>query len=119
MMAAPFPGFDMAYGDNLWYWKHARVGWEIGFGLLPITIKDSSLMAATVNQTAYVYVGRQLWPSPPRLIRADPSGRSHIPSTYSSRTARPPAGTVTGTRQLDVMLYTVRLGPVVLLGFDG
>jgi hypothetical protein len=26
-----FPGFDMAYGDNLWYWKHARVGWELGF----------------------------------------------------------------------------------------
>ena len=23
-----FPGFDMAYGDNLWYWRHARVGWE-------------------------------------------------------------------------------------------
>ncbi len=33
-----FPGFDMAYGDNLWYWKHARVGWELGFGLLPIKI---------------------------------------------------------------------------------
>src|SRR5271154_337395 len=43
---APFPGFDMAYGDNLWYWKHARVGWELGFGLLPISIKNTSPMSA-------------------------------------------------------------------------
>ena len=31
----------MAYGDNLWYWKHARVGWELGFDLLPISITDN------------------------------------------------------------------------------
>ena len=38
----PLPGFEMAYGGNLWYWKHARVGWELGFGLLPINITDKS-----------------------------------------------------------------------------
>ncbi len=45
----------MAYGDNLWYWKHARVGWELGFSLLPVTIKDSNPMSVSVNQTTYTY----------------------------------------------------------------
>ena len=51
----PFPGFDMAYGDNLWYWKHARVGWELGFGLLPINITDNSTLPASVNQLTYTF----------------------------------------------------------------
>ncbi len=50
-----FPGFDMAYGDNLWYWKHARVGWELGFGLLPIDITDNQSAPATVNQSTYTF----------------------------------------------------------------
>ena len=50
-----FPGFDMAYGDNLWYWKHARVGWELGFGLLPINITDNSTLPASVNQLTYTF----------------------------------------------------------------
>lgn len=109
----PFPGFDMAYGDNIWYWKHARVGWELGFGLLPITIKDSSSLGATVNQSAYVYVvgNSSLIQAP---YQGDPSGTGPIiPSKYSSvnTPVPPPAGIVTGTRQLDEMLYTLRLGP--------
>ncbi len=50
-----FPGFDMAYGDNLWYWKHARVGWELGFGLLPINISENSSTPATVTQTTFTF----------------------------------------------------------------
>src|SRR5208283_2549860 len=33
-----FVGFDMAYGGNLWDWGSARIGWDLGFGLLPISI---------------------------------------------------------------------------------
>ena len=44
-----FPGFDMAYGDNLWYWKHARVGWELGFGLLPISISENQSLSVSVR----------------------------------------------------------------------
>ena len=33
-----FLGFDMAYGGNLWNWGRARIGWDLGFGLLPISI---------------------------------------------------------------------------------
>ncbi len=108
----PFPGFDIAYGDNIWYWKHARVGWELGFGLLPVTIKDDSTMTATVNQTASTFstAGITLFPSAP--YQAGPSGNSVLIPLAPSSTAQSSAnGSVTGSRQLDEMLYTLRLGP--------
>jgi len=108
----PSPGFDMAYGDNLWYWKHARVGWELGFGLLPITIKDDSSFSATVNQSAYVYnTGNSDLISAP--YQGDPSGTGPIiPSKYNSVTTQTLQNqVVTGTRQLDEVLYTLRFGP--------
>ena len=72
----PSPGFEMAYGDNLWYWKHARVGWELGFGLLPLNFKDNYSQAANVNQTDYNYstAGISLFPDAPYL--GGPSGNS-------------------------------------------
>ncbi len=107
-----FPGFDMAYGDNLWYWKHARVGWELGFGLLPISITDSHPMAASVNQQTYTFDAHGfVLPGAP--YRGGSSGQGPIisstPSSVTSQTFS--TGTVTGTRTLDVMLYTLRLGP--------
>jgi hypothetical protein len=108
----PFPGFDMAYGDNLWYWKHARVGWELGFDLLPISITDNHPISATVNQSTYTFnVGNVTIPGAPYY--GNPSGSSAmIPNTPPTVTSQPfYSQTVTGTRSLDVMLYAVRLGP--------
>ena len=106
-----FAGFDMAYGDNLWYWKHARVGWEVGFGLLPISITDSKPMSATVSQTAYTFnTGGIVVPGAP--YQGGPSGQGPIiPNSPASTTSQLSAGTVTGSHTLDVMLYTLRLGP--------
>jgi len=114
-----FPGFDMAYGDNIWYWKHARVGWELGFGLLPITIKDNSSMAASVNSSVYTFdtSNSDNDPIPAAPYQGSFNGRQDGDRTISSSpsglpTQSPPInGFVTGTRQLDVMLYTFRLGP--------
>ena len=109
-----FPGLDMAYGGNLWYWKHARVGWEVGFGLLPINITDRSSYGINVNQTAYTYdVGSIVIPSGPYsggssgvgpIIPTHPNPASGTPQSSSG-------GTLGGSRTLDVMLYTLRLGP--------
>jgi len=109
----PFPGFEMAYGDNLWYWKHARVGWELGFGLLPISITDNHPMSATVNQTTYTFdTGGITVPGAPYQGGPGGQGEPVIPSTPSSVSSQIlSAGTITGTRTLDVMLYTLRLGP--------
>ena len=108
----PFVGFEMAYGGNLWYWQHIRLGWELGFGLLPISITDHQSFTATVNQSVYSFsTGGIVVPNAPYqggssgvgpLIPANPP----IPSTQTF-----PDGIVTGKRTLDVLLYTVRLGP--------
>jgi hypothetical protein len=109
----PSPGFDMAYGDNLWYWKHARVGWELGFGLLPLTVKDNHSQSANVNQTDYKYSTAGIYLFPDAPYQAGPSGNSvFIPSSPESVIQQPTAsGVVSGNRELDEILYTVRFGP--------
>jgi hypothetical protein len=109
----PSPGFDMAYGDNIWYWKHARVGWEVGFGLLPLTLKDNHSQSASVNQTDYNYSTSGIYLFPDAPYQAGSSGNGvYIPSSPAKIIQQPSAsGVVSGTRQLDEMLYTVRFGP--------
>jgi hypothetical protein len=105
-----FAGFDMAYGGNLWYWKHARVGWELSFGLLPIDIKNNSSMSANVIQRTDIFnAGGIVVPTAP--YQGGPSGTGPIISTAFTSSTNSSSGTVTGSHSLDVMLYTVRLGP--------
>jgi hypothetical protein len=108
-----FPGFDMAYGDNLWYWKHARVGWEFGFGLLPIDIVDNQTAPASVTSSTYTFnTGSIVVPQAPYQgpFNAGPYLPT-IPTNYTSSTTVDPNGTVSGSQKMDVMLYTWRLGP--------
>jgi hypothetical protein len=106
-----FAGFDMAYGDNIWYWKHARVGWEFGFGLLPINITDGKPMSATVSQSTYTFnTGGIVVPGAPYQGGSSGVG-PYIPSSPANVATTNSPGTVTGKRSLDVMLYTFRLGP--------
>ena len=110
----PFPGFDMAYGDNLWYWKHARVGWELGFDWLPINITDNHEIDVTATQASYVYnVGDIVVPGAPYQGGPGGQGEPIIPDAYdpSKSSSQDVGGKVTGTRTLDVSLYTLRLGP--------
>jgi hypothetical protein len=107
----PFPGFDMAYGDNLWYWKHSRVGWELGFGLLPINITDNSTLPASVNQLTYTFnTGGIVVPTAPYQGGFNRYGEPTIATNFSS-SATSTNGIVSGSQSLDVMLYTLRLGP--------
>ena len=77
-----FPGFDMAYGDNLWYWKHARVGWELGFGLLPINISENSSMPATVTQSTFTFnTGGIVVPTAPYQGGPGGTGSAHYQLT--------------------------------------
>ena len=112
-----FPGFEMAYGGNLWYWKHARVGWELGFGLLPISITDDQSMPASVSQSAYTFnTGGIVVPNAPYQGGFNRDGEPTIPVPLNitpSSTTNIPNGMVTGSQKLDVMLYTVRLGPTM------
>jgi len=114
----PFPGFDMAYGDNLWYWKHARVGWELGFDLLPIHIADNETMIASVKQTTYNFDVSNPYGAPVpgadsgTPYQGGPNGPGYQipdqPMSYSSTTNLEIA---TGAHTLDVTLYALRFGP--------
>jgi len=111
-------GFDMAYGANLWYWRHVRIGWEAGFGLLPLHIVDNHSMSASINQSSYTF--STLDPNgndvviPTAPYQGGASGQGPLiqyPSSFPNGVPLTPAnGSVTGKRELDVMLYTLRLG---------
>jgi len=113
-----FPGFDMAYGGNLWYWKHARVGWELGFGLLPISISHKFSGVADVNQTTYTFDASNPYGQPPpnAPYNGEPDqlgyGAFRISNTYLAATNQTFADEpITGKETLDVMFYALRLGP--------
>jgi hypothetical protein len=109
-----FPGLDLSYGGNLWYWKHARIGWEVGFGLLPIEITDRNTYNINVQQSTFVYSL-----SPGLVVPTGPyNGGSSgvgpiIPTQFSGAATTNTVGTLGGSRSLDVMLYTLRLGPTI------
>jgi hypothetical protein len=107
-----FPGFEMAYGGNLWLWKKARIGWEFGFGLLPISITDNHSMLATVHQDIYTFNtgGIDLTGLPPGY-QGGPDGPSILNVLNLTGSTNIPGVNVTGSRTLDVILYTFRLGP--------
>jgi len=108
-----FVGFDMTYGGNLFYVGRARIGWDLGFGLLPINIKSSQSLSGTVSRDAFSFETGGI------NMLGEPPGYQGGPTGASIHGARTPLsgdtvhGTVVGTQTLDVMLYTVRLGPSV------
>ena len=111
-----FVGFDMAYGGNLWDWGSAKIGWDFGFGLLPISITDNLSLSGNVNRNVYVFdttgIPGNLFP--PAGYRGGPTGTWSINgSSPPPVPADPVPGGIVGSRKLDVMLYTFRLGPSV------
>ena len=111
-----FPGFEMAYGGNLWTWKRTRIGWEFGFGLLPISITDNHSMTVSITNSTYLfripdgvtiddapYYGTLNGQGEPRIFL----NQSSVTNQYGG------TETITGSRTLDVMLYTFRLGPTL------
>jgi hypothetical protein len=110
-----FPGFEMAYGGNLWKWGRARIGWDLGFGLLPIKITDTSTMSASVEESTYTFntggLTWQGWPSPyqgPFNSAGNPTILTNFVFSHSTNNQ-----SIIGSHTLDVMLYTVRLGPTL------
>ncbi|HZF02060.1 MAG TPA: hypothetical protein VE344_09210 [Methylomirabilota bacterium] len=117
------PGLDLAYGDSYWYWDHAKLGWEFGFGSLPIHLSSSSTMSGSVSSTAYTFqfpTGPNGPVIPPDVSPGNPYNgpASGIgPLLYFNSTpggsSSIPGATINNTESLDVMLYTARLGPAM------
>lgn len=103
-------GIDLAYGGHLFRWGDALVGWEFGFGWLPVDIEDNNPIAITAMRTVQSYnYGSIVLPDAP--YNGGPSGLGpnirNMPGGLPDAAA---SGTVSG-HQLDLSLYTFRLGP--------
>lgn len=107
------PGLDIAYGGNLWYWRHARIGWDVGFSWLPIDIGDNSPLYGTVSETTYNFnVGNIVVPTAPYHGTSGGVGPL-IPLQGTRGSATTASAVVTGSHALEVQLYTFRLGPTI------
>jgi hypothetical protein len=109
---APYLGFDLAYGGNLFRWGQAHVGWELGFGILPINITDSHSLSGTFTQTTNSFSTDGI-AIPPAPYQGSPSGGPTILTNLTTLGNSSTNGTLTGTRTLDVTLYSLRLGPTL------
>ena len=111
--AGPFVGVEAAYGTDLFNWDTVHLGWEVGAGLTPILIHDSLSTPVTVNQSLFSFnTGGIVMPTAP--YNGGSSGLG--PTIHDVATAQGnvvSAGTITGTRSLDVVLYTAKLGPTL------
>ena len=107
-------GFELAYGDTYWNWNGAKIGWEFGFGILPISITDRSPMSVGVIQNTYTFQTHGFTPNPtPYQGSFDDVGGPVIATNGVLSSTANTSGTLTGTRTLDTTLYTFRLGPNV------
>ena len=111
-----FVGFDMAYGGNLWNWGRTRIGWDFGFGLLPINFKENLSLSGNLVQNVYSFdipSSTIVLPSPG--YPGSPNGGPLLDSNRHQLAdyTLPDPVNLTGSRKLDVMLYTFRLGPTL------
>jgi hypothetical protein len=110
---SPYLGADLAYGGTFWRWGPTQIGWEFGFGFMPIKIKDNQSVEADINRTVHSFsTGGILLPTAP--YNGGPSGIGPtIPDLASALPDDGTSGTITGSRTLDVSLYVARLGPLL------
>ena len=109
---SPYLGFDLAYGGNLWQSGRTRIGWEFGFGLLPIGIKDRQPMTTDIIRTVHSFdTGGIRLPTAP--YNGGPSGIGPTIHDVATESSDSTSGTITGSRNLDMTLFVFRLGPLL------
>ncbi len=111
----PFLGIEAAYGTDLFKLGSAHVGWEIGAGFTPLRATDNESLSSTVTQNAFTFstAGIAVMQPPGYQGGAGGIGEPTISDTPSGTNTSTAGGMVTGARRLDLMLYTLRLGPTV------
>jgi len=109
-------GLELAYGGPIHGWRHALLGWEVGYSMLPIRISDTRPLFARIFQIEDVYdtapTGIPIIPPEPPY-QGGPSGVEQpvIGREPISLGGREFDGTLTGRRTLDLTLHNLRFGP--------
>jgi hypothetical protein len=110
----PQVGFDSSYGGHLFPLWGGAFGWELGFGLLPIKIKNNLSLPTFVTGTVHSFDASGI-----DLPDAPYQGGFGGPSATISDYARvepgyfASGGILSGSQTLDVTLYNIRLGPTL------
>jgi hypothetical protein len=110
----PYIGFDLAYGWAFARWGDAKVGVELGVGIMPINISDKRHLAATLHGTDYAVSvpGGVILPEGPYNGSFEgPGATIGFPPTPTGDSEV--EGEIAGSRTLDVTLYSLRLGPTL------
>jgi hypothetical protein len=111
--ASPQWGVELAYGRDFARWGKARIGWELGLGVLPVTVTDTQPLPTTLTRTVHTFdTAGIVMPTAPYHGGSGGLG----PTLHDAATALPDdtiAGSITGSRTLDASLCTVRLGPTL------
>lgn len=108
-------GMDLAYGSELLLWRRTLIGWDFGFSYLPINIEDNRSLAATLFRRSYYFstAGITFFPGAPYEGGNSGIGPAIDDLAQDGGANTPIAGTIRGTRELDVTLYNFRLGPTL------
>ena len=113
-----FPGFEMGYKKDLWYWGRARIGFDGAIGILPIRLQDKNTLTAVVTNSVFNFdTGSILVPTAPYHGSFNRDGEPTISTNISPQSSIVDSSdTITGTRTVDAGVCMLRLGPSVMVG---
>src|SRR5579859_161949 len=111
--ASPYVGAELAGGGNVWRKDPWRLGWELGCGILPITIRTEQCQPVTVRRNILSFdTGNIVMPTAPY----HGGSRGIGPLINATGTPLPGdtvGGNYGGTQTLDATLVAIRLGPTL------
>ena len=106
-------GFDTAYGQRITEMWGGTLGWEFGFGFLPVKITDNLSLPATAARIVHSFdLGGIQPPQAPYQGSFNGPGATISDEAVVEPTEILPA-TLGGSHTLDVTLYNFRLGPTL------
>jgi len=106
-------GFDTAYGGRITQLWGGVLGWEFGFGFLPVSITDNLSLPASVTRVVHSYDASGIdLPAAPYRGSFNGPGATISDIAVVESTEIVPA-TLGGSQTLDVTLYNFRLGPTL------
>jgi len=116
---SPYLGLELAYGQAFARWGEALIGWEAGYGFLPISISDtrSASGIASVATYQHVFPDGVIPPSPPPYTGPRRGGGAPVIGLepVGSPGFEDLPGTARSSSKLDVSLHTLRAGPTIHL----